>query len=79
MELYYCMVIYGPTPPRYTHRDLSLAVAEAKRLHQLYGREVQILKIIGAVHTVQVPVTRPEVEVKIFDSNQIELPFYPPC
>ena len=72
MEKYYCKTSTGTTVPKYIHHDLKLAVDEAKRLSTQFNCNVEILKVVGTVKWVDVPVTRKEqvVEVK---SN--DLPF----
>lgn len=75
MAIYYLMTANGSTPPRFQHYDLDLAIAEAKRLHEIHNTSVTILKVIGSVKTVEVPVTRKEVKVTIDEPQGEDLPF----
>ena len=60
----------GTTPPKYQHREIELAVAEAQRLQRLYKTDVFILEIVGQVTEVEVPVTRIESKVILEDRLQ---------
>lgn len=64
----------GTYPPKYEHDSLDSAVAEAKRLNQVCRTYVKILKVVGEVKTVQVPVTREEQKVELCKADD-ELPF----
>lgn len=69
------MTANGSTPPRYKHYDIELAVQEAKRLHELYGSPVEILKVVGEVKTEEVPVVKKEVKVTLNKDEEQDLPF----
>ena len=78
MEIFYCKTSNGVRPPQYQHRDLALAVAEAKRLSEVHNCDVEILKVIGSVKWKPVPVTemKPVLEMLPDYSRQDEeLPF----
>ncbi len=62
----------GTKPPTYQHREIGLAVAEAKRLHELHKTDVLILEVVGEIKSVEVPVTRTETKVEI-DERLIEV------
>lgn len=75
-EIFLLQAKCGTTPPRYEHHDLASAVIEAKRLHTLLKTDVKILKVIGEVKFVEVPVTRTETKVDIWAYNEDDqLPF----
>ena len=55
----------GTKPPSYQHREISLAIEEAKRLHMLHNTDVLILEVVGEVKSIEVPVTRTETKIVI--------------
>lgn len=76
MPEYLIMTESGVNPPKYIHRDISLAVAEAERLHKKYNTKTYILKVIGKVEKKEVPVTEIKSVTEIDKTElQNELPF----
>lgn len=75
MAIFYLMTANGSTPPRFQHYSLDSAIAEAKRLHELHNTSVTILKVVGSVKTIEVPVTKKEVIVTIDEPQGEDLPF----
>ncbi|WP_211660251.1 hypothetical protein [Pedobacter nototheniae] len=71
------MTANGTTPPRYTHNNIESAIQEAKRLHLLHNVEVKILKVVGVVKKVEVPVTEIKTVVILEPDNPDigDLPF----
>lgn len=74
MAKYMLLTKTGTYPPKYEHETIESAVAEAKRLNAVCRTSVKILKVVGEVKTVQVPVTRDEVICELSEPCD-ELPF----
>ena len=75
-EQFMLLAAKGAHPPKYVHRELGLAVEEAKRLSTQLNSEVLILKIIGKCEIVEVPVVKKSTVVTLNpEYKQDELPF----
>lgn len=75
-EKYLLQADCGTTPPKYVHDNIFSASEEAKRLHKLLNTNVKILKVVGEVKFVEVPVTRTESKLEIFGNHAYDdLPF----
>lgn len=76
-DQYMLLASNGSYPPKFVHDYLQHAVEEAKRLQNLLGGEVKILKILGVVKKKHVPVTEMRQVVEgapeLFPSD--DLPF----
>lgn len=64
----------GSTPPKYEHNSIESAVTEAKRLHETFKTDVQILKVVGSIKEVEVPVTEKKTIIEILEPDD-DLPF----
>lgn len=77
MPKYLCLAANGTAPPKHEHSYYEHAVEEAKRLHETLKTDVKILKVVGEVKSVEVPVTRTETKITL-DPNEVvedDLPF----
>jgi hypothetical protein len=77
METFLLMTKKGTRPPKYRHHDIASAVAEAKRLNNFLQDDVEILKVVGKVRFIDVPVTRrvQELQLDLGLSTSDDLPF----
>jgi hypothetical protein len=76
-EQYYCMTDNGDKP-RYKHTYIESACVEANRLKKTTGcKKVEILKIVGVVEDVVVPVTKIETRTTLINEykDSDDLPF----
>lgn len=73
-DKYMLLAERGINPPKYTHHNIDLAIAEAKRLNNQGLGKVLILKVVAQVDKKEVPVTRLEQFIEYLN-NWDELPF----
>lgn len=52
-----------PSPPKYIHRDVDLAIAEAIRLSNLYDEDIIIAEVVGRIKRVEIPVTERKAQL----------------
>lgn len=72
----YMLFVDGSNAPTYVHADLNAATTEAKRLHAVTNKNVRILKMIGVVETIEVPVVEKRVIVSVYDNERPDdIPF----
>lgn len=67
-----CMAACSNYAPRYKHPDISSAIVEAKRLHAKLNCNITILKIVGTIQFVDIPVTKRETKIDI-DQTELEI------
>ena len=72
----YMLFVEGGNAPTFIHDDINSATTEAKRLHAITNKNVRILKMIGVVETVEVPVVEKRVVVSVYDNERPDdIPF----
>lgn len=72
----YMLFVDGGNAPTHVHDDINSATTEAKRLHAITNKNVRILKMIGVVETIEVPVTEKRVVVSVYDKERPDdIPF----
>ena len=72
----YMLFVDGSHAPTHVHADINAATTEAKRLHAVTNKNVIILKMIGVVETIEVPVVEKRVIVSVYDNERPDdIPF----
>lgn len=72
----YMLFVDGGNAPTFIHDDINSATTEAKRLHAVTNKKVRILKMIGVVETIEVPVVEKRVVVSVYDKERPDdIPF----
>jgi hypothetical protein len=72
----YMLFVDGSNSPTFIHDDINSATTEAKRLHAITNKNVRILRMIGVVETIEVPVTEKRVVVSVYDKERPDdIPF----
>jgi hypothetical protein len=70
------LFVDGSNSPTFIHDDINSATTEAKRLHAITNKNVRILRMIGVVETIEVPVTEKRVVVSVYDKERPDdMPF----
>lgn len=69
--MYYCMVEGSEKAPKYVHRTIDLAEAEAIRLNTLLNKKVFVLEVVSIANKEKVPV----YETKSVITKCNDLPF----
>lgn len=76
MNTYLLLAKNGKTPPKYEHNLLQDAIDEANRIHQLTGDDIRILKVVGIVKSIEIPVVKKEMIVSVNEQDyNKDLPF----